>query len=102
MDLLFKRYASPFCYLDVLLENGAFYNGVSSIWEEYNDDRAWELYLSYNPNNTKSFEDFKKDITSKAQAQEPLSKAQVSATVEKSQNILKNFKLPKKDKDNEK
>lgn len=100
MDLLFKRYASPFCYLDVLLENGALYNGVMNIWEEYNNDKAWELYLSYNPKNTKSFEEFKKDMTNKAQGQEPLSKAQVGATVEKSQNILKNFNPLKQEQNN--
>ena len=101
MDLLFKRYASPFCYIDVLLENGALYDGVLNIWEEYNNDKAWEMYLSYNPNNSKSFEDWKEDIKNKAQAKEPLSKAQVGATVKKSQNILKSFN-PLKNKQNNK
>ena len=98
MDLLFKRYASPFCYLDVLLENGALYDGILNIWEEYNNDKTWDLYLSYKPET--SFEKFKKDITSKAQAQEPLSKAQVGATVKKSQNILKNFNPLKQEQNN--
>lgn len=98
MDLLFKRYASPFCYLDVLLENGALYDGVLNIWDEYNNDKTWEMFLSYKPE--KSFEDWKKEIKNKTQAQKPLSKAQVGATVEKSQNILKNFNPLKNENNN--
>ena len=89
MDLLFKRYASPFNYLDALLEYGEFGSGVANIWDTANDDKAWELYLSYNPHNEKSFEDWKKGLHDKPQK---MSKAQVDATVEKSQKILKNFK----------
>ena len=90
MDLLYKRYASPFNYLDALLEMGEFGRGVFNIWDTANDDKAWELYLSYNPHNTKSFEDWKKEL--KDHTPQKMSKAQVDATVEKSQKILKNFK----------
>jgi len=100
MDLLFKRYASPFCYLDTLLECGSFGRGVINIWETYNDDKSWDFYLSNNPMNNKSFEDWKKETITQARNQKPMSKAQVDATVEKSQNILKNFKLPNKEEDN--
>lgn len=92
MDLIFKRYSSPFDYLDTLLEYGSLGRGVRNIWETTQDEKAWEYYLSNNPMNNKSFEDWKKDTQKQAQAQKPMSKAQVDATVEKSQNILKNFK----------
>ena len=91
MDLLYKRYASPFNYLDVLLEYGEFGRGVRNIWDTANDDKAWELYLSYNPHNKKSFDDWKKDLKGN-DAPQKMSKTQVDATVEKSQKILKNFK----------
>ena len=100
MDLLFKRYASPFCYLDVLLEYGEFGRGVINIWETYKDDKNWDYYLSNNPMNNKSFEDWKKETQTKQEAQTPLSKAQVGATVEKSQNILKNFNPLKNEQNN--
>jgi hypothetical protein len=88
--LLFERYTSPFDYLDALLEYGEFGRGVCNIWDTANDKKAWELYLSYNPHNDKSFEDWKKEL--KDHTPQKMSKAQVDATVEKSQKILKNFK----------
>ena len=91
MDLLFKRYASPFDYLNILLESGNFARGVVNIWETYNDDKSWDYYLSNNPMNNKSFEDWKKETQMKHEMQKPMSKAQVSATVKKSQDILKGF-----------
>ena len=96
MDLMFKRYSSPFCYLDALLEYGEFGRGIANIWDETQNDKNWEYYLSNNPMNEVSFEDWKKEMRAKAQAQTPMSKAKVEATIEKSQNILNNFKLPKK------
>ncbi len=92
MDLLFKRYASPFYYLDVLLDYKSFGRGILNIWDTTQDEKSWDYYLSNNPMNNKSFEDWKKDTQTKHQAQAPMSKTQVVATVEKSQNILKNFK----------
>lgn len=92
MDLIFKRYSSPFYYLDTLLEMGSFGRGIANIWETTQDEKSWDYYLSNNPMNNKSFEDWKKETQTKHLAQKPLSKEQVVATVEKSQNILKNFK----------
>ena len=100
MDLLFKRYASPFCYLDVLLEYGEFGRGVINIWETAQDDKSWDYYLSNNPMNNKSFEDWKKENITQARNQKPMSKTQVDATVEKSQNILKNFNPLKQEQNN--
>lgn len=95
MDLMFKKYSSPLFYLDVLLEHGEFARGIYTILEEDKNDRMWQMYLSNNPYNKKSFSDWKRELNRQAQAQTPLSKTQVVATVEKSQEILKNFKPPK-------
>lgn len=92
MDLLFKRYASPFDYLNILLESGNFERGIINILETENDDKSWEYYLSNNPHNKSSFVDWKKENNRKMQAQRPMSKAEVDATVRKSQDILNNFK----------
>lgn len=96
MDLLFTRYASPFCYLDTLLEYGRFAEGVGSIWDAYEEERMWNLYLSNNPMNKKSYDDWKKEIKQKAHTQKPMSREEVEATVKKSQNILKDFVPPNK------
>lgn len=96
MDLIFKRYSSPFFYIDALVEYGEFARGVATILEEDKNDRVWQMYLSNNPYNKKSFKDWKNELYRQEQVQKPLSNAQVVATVEKSQDILKNFKPPKK------
>lgn len=89
--MLFERYTSPFDYLDALLEYGEFGRGVFNIWDTANDKKAWELYLAYDPKYLqKSFEDWKKELLD--HTPQKMSKAQVDATVEKSQKILKNFK----------
>lgn len=92
MDLLFKRYASPYDYLDALLQYGSFGRGIANIWDESEDEKSWQLYLSLNPLNEKSFTEWKKEMREKQQAKRPMSKAEIDATVEKSQKILKNFK----------
>ena len=76
--------------MDALLEYGEFGRGVCNMWDTANDEKAWELYLSLNPYNKQSFDDWKKGL--KDNAPQKMSKAQVDATVEKSQKILKNFK----------
>ncbi|MBQ5929855.1 MAG: hypothetical protein IIX02_03585 [Clostridia bacterium] len=91
MDLLFNRYASPFDYLNVLIEYGNFARGVANIWDEYQDQKNWELYLSLNPLNEKSFTEWKKDMQTRQGAKTPMSRAEIDATVEKSQMLLKGF-----------
>ena len=81
--------------MNVLLEYGNFTRGIATIWEEYQDEKNWELYLSLNPWNEKNFKEWKEEGREKQNAQKPMSKAEVCATVEKSQNLLKGFKPPK-------
>lgn len=95
MDLLFNRYASPFDYLNVLLDYGNFGRGVANIWDEHQDEKSWQLYLS-NPLKEKSFTEWKKDMQTQQHAKTPMSRAEIDATVEKSQILLKGFN-PRKD-----
>lgn len=94
MDLLFKRYASPFDYLDALLQYGSFASGIANIWEEHKDEKNWQLYLSLNPFNDKSFTEWKKEMNDKQNNKKPMSRAEIDATVEKSQKLLQGFKPP--------
>ena len=48
MDLLFKQYASPFSYIDTLIEMDMLFDGVKKIYESSNDDKLWDLYLHSN------------------------------------------------------
>lgn len=98
MDLIFKRYSSPFDYLDALLIYGSFGEGIANIWNTAQEDKTWDFYLSNNPMNNKSYDDWKQEL--KAQNKTAMSKAEIGATVEKSQNILKDFKPLAKTKNN--
>lgn len=98
MDLLFKKYASPFDYLDALIAYGELPRGIWEIWQSAQEEQLWQFYLSNNPLNEKSFEQWKQDQLRETLARQPMSKEAVAQTVEKSQNILKTFKLPNKDK----
>ena len=87
MDLIFKRYSSPFIFLENLIENNKFYDGVHTIWNKANDDKLWELYL--HSMSEKSFTDWKNELTYKDETpkEENLEVAKIKA-----RNILNHFK----------
>ena len=89
MDLLFKRYASPFVYLDSLMELGRLKDGIEKMIEEDGNDRLWQLYLHSFPKQ--SFKDWKNTVlTPKAQE---LSMTEMTTIVSESQDILKSFSI---------
>lgn len=101
MDLIFKRYSSPFLFLDNLIETGDLEEGIDVIISQSDDDKDWELYLSLNPWNEKDFRTWKNDIL-KSNSSNEITMNKLEAEkhfeieVEKSQNILKGFKPPKR------
>lgn len=86
MDLLFKRYASPFSFIDVLIFSGRFSEGVSEIYNLLNEDKEWEFFL--HKVFDKSFDDFKNEIF--AQPQE-MTVDDFETTVNKSKSMLQGF-----------
>lgn len=90
MDLMFKRYSSPFLFLDVLISSGRFSQGVSEIWDYSNDDKMWEFYL--HKVYEKSFDEFKNETF--AQPQE-MTANDFETTVKKSKSMLQGF-IPEK------
>lgn len=101
MDLIFKRYSSPFLFLDNLIKSGDFEEGIDTIISQYEKDKDWELYLSQNPWNDKPFSEWRKEAYQSTTINENnMTKAQAEqhfkTEYEKSQNILNNFKPPKK------
>lgn len=95
MDLLCSRYASPFSFIDSMLKLGTFSEGVRTLVEQDNEKKMWELYLHSNPYIAphKSFADWKNQVNTNTQHSKALSKEEVKATVEMSQNILNNFQM---------
>lgn len=99
MDLLFKRYASPFSLIDEMIHLERFSEFVSEFMDIYIEERDnkewWELYL-HHPYLRKSFSDFKKEMT-KANPEiqrknyEPFDESKLEATIKNSREILNSF-----------
>lgn len=92
MDLLFKRYASPFLFIDGMIQAGRFTEFVENFVDTSNKEKQekalWEYYLFREWE--RSFNDFKESVEndSKNAAQ---SVYDIETTVQNSMNILKNF-----------
>lgn len=84
MDLLFKRYASPFILLDNLIQNNGLFDFIGSLIDTYNDERLYEIWL--HKCFDKSFEDYKQACTVK-QADE----SEIKETIKNSEQILNKF-----------
>lgn len=86
MDLIFKRYSSPFVFLDTLISCGKFSQGISEFWDFSNEDREWEFYLHrvYD----KSFDDFKAEMFAEPQE---MTVNDFETTVNKSKSMLQGF-----------
>ena len=94
-DLLFKRYASPFSFIEGMLESDSFDDAIRHIIDAENDEKLWQIYLHSNPYIAprKSFNDFKKDVTGNVDYSKPLTENEIKVAVSKSQNILNNFHI---------
>lgn len=91
MDLLYHRYASPFNYLQGLLECGDLITGINYLFEQDNERKLWELYLHSYPSD--SFEDWKKKVTSNIDRPKELNQKEIAIEVNKSSEILKSFSI---------
>ena len=89
MDLLFKRYASPFVLLDSFILTNSLNNFVSDFFDFVIEDRKekteWEFFL--HKVYDKSWSEFRSGIK-QSDNQEPID---LGATLNKSKNILNNF-----------
>ena len=45
MDLLFRRYASPFLLLDEVIKNNRLSEFVAEVMKSENERQTWEFYL---------------------------------------------------------
>lgn len=95
MDLLFKRYASPFLFMDGMIETGRFtefvVDFIKTINREKEDQLDWEFWLHKVWEGT--FEEFKKGVEANRQNQS-MSEQAIETTVQDSLDILKNFNPP--------
>ena len=85
MDLLFKRYASPFVLLDNLIITNSLNNFVNDFFDFVREDNEWEFFL--HKVYDKSWSEFS-DSIKQSDNQEPID---LGATLSKSKNMLENF-----------
>ena len=88
MDLLFKRYASPFLLLDTFIENNRFLEFIIEFFNIRNDEMTWDVWL--HKVYDQSFEEFKTSIEG-IQENKEVTKEQVGTTIKDSKDILINF-----------
>lgn len=86
MDLIFKRYSSPFTFLDALILGGKFSQGISKIWDYSNEDKVWDFYL--HKVYGKSFDEFKNETFAEPQE---MTVDDFETTVNKSKSMLQGF-----------
>lgn len=92
MDMLFKRYACPFPFLDQILQVGRFHEFVDEFVkihnEETKDQSIWDLYL-HHAFLSESYDDFKRKCIVPTVQEQP--KGNLEATVKSSKSILDDF-----------
>ena len=96
MDLIFKRYPSPLFFLDYCLENSSLDEVVMFIYEQTNEDKYWQMYLSTLPLNDKSYNDWKKEVKGGTSTSNDtnFTKEDADTVIKNSQDILSGFKPP--------
>ena len=89
MDLLFKRYASPFILLDNLIATTSLRDFIDDFYKfinkEKQEETKWQFFL--HKVFDKSWKDFCEEIASVDKAE----KVDVGATIKKSYDMLNNF-----------
>ena len=86
MDLLFKRYASPFVLLDGLILTSSSSDFIDDFLSFKSDDELWEYFLH------KVFDmSWGEFISHNKLSNEDEKEIDLGATVTKSKNMLKNF-----------
>lgn len=95
MDLLHKRYASPFSFIDTLIENSGFYDFAKYLMNKVEEEKAesmeWDFYL--HKVYGKSFADWKQEAQNQATQSEAMTEAKKEEIVSRSNAILNGFSL---------
>lgn len=92
MDLLFKRYASPFLFVESMIQTDRFSEFVDEFVKTINSENEekvnWDFYLHKVQEG--SFKEFVDELETNNQNQE-MSKETIESTVQQSMDILNNF-----------
>lgn len=99
MDLIYKRYANPREFINNLIKNKCFADGIDTLLEEVENQRKWELFCSsvtarLIAGDERSFEDWKSGKNPKEN--KSLSDDEIIKAKNKSNEILKSISPKKK------
>ena len=89
MDLLFKRYASPFSLMDGYIQTSRMNEFIRSFVKQKTEDDKWEYFLHKVWDN-RTYSEFCQSLQTSQELQE-LSEDDIEATIKKSMSILGNF-----------
>lgn len=89
MDLIFKRYSSPFILLDELIENEMLSSFIDTLIEKTNEDLELKVWL--HKVYDQSFSEFISSIHNQNAQIDTMNEDEVKTTVKKSHDILSNF-----------
>lgn len=89
MDQVTRRYPDPSFLLNQYIETGRFCEFIKSFCAAQQDSDLWEYYLHRVWD--KSFNEFRDDLLT-TQKQQSMTDSTIEATVQKSLDILGNFK----------
>ena len=89
MDLLFKRYASPFVLLDVMIQTNSLSDFIDDMFkfinEEFQEKTQWEFFLH------KVYDESWKDFCERIKSEEKSKTVDLGDTLTKSSEMLMNF-----------
>lgn len=90
MDLLFKRYASPFLLLDNYIQQGRFFEFIVEFAKITNEEKMFDVWK--HKVFDKSFEEFKETIMTETKNETiNVSKIAMKKTIQDSRAILESF-----------
>ena len=89
--MIFKRYSSPFLFLDNLIIQGKLSEGIDTIYKQTDEEKLWQLYLSI-PMKEQSYVEWKNEILSKNTEPSFEVAEDINEVKDKARNILKNYK----------
>ena len=92
MDLLFKKYASPFVLLDGYIQTSRFCEFIHAFVKQKQEDDRWEYFL--HKVWDKSYTDFCDALQTTQELQE-MTNTDIETTIQKSIDILGKFHPPK-------
>ena len=94
MDLLFKRYASPFTLLNGYIQTSRMCEFIQAFVEQKTEDDRWEYFI--HKVWDKSYSEFCEALQTSQDLHE-MSDEDIETTIQKSMNILGNFNPEKEE-----